>query len=646
MALTSEVNKTIFACTGGLTYDFLFKVFDEAELEVVLHTIATGAETTLTLSTDYSVSLLTETGGRVTTVVAYGAAYQLIVLRKQPKKQEIDYTQNDILSTEVLEEQLDKIVMMVQELQEQIDRAVLQDVTQTSQLTVAPTTQTLADIAVAAASAAATSATSAAASAATAAADIAAGLATIGINAKDYASINAAVTAIGATPATLLVTDAQTLAASLTVPATCTLKILQGGSIVKAGAFTLTINGNFEAGLYQVFSGFATGNVTFGKGVTDVARPEWWGFAQTAAAAVNSVALQAAIDSNAPAVQMPNGSFDFDTGITLDRAIWFRGSGSCEAAPGGGTAGVSTTKLNYTGVGNAITLVGSGAEGKENVNMSDFSLWGTALAGYGIIIGSTTFVLKCMFKNIHVRAFTKVGVAGILVSKCLESTFENVYSQANYDGIVLNGTITTCTFINCWSRTNLRYGWYIVSANTCAFYQCLAESNDASGIRFYSSAASSLNFYGWFSSNNCRTTGDAPLYFSGSGVVGACTEIHFFGGYIEEAIAGVILASIDMNYANAISFYDMQVSSITTLAIVTANTTNVIFYTTDPDGAQYTHSITGNTTGQMRIVGSIMPPKMTTVVRDALANPLEGEVVYNTTTKVLNFYNGAAWGAV
>jgi len=40
-----------------------------------------------------------------------------------------------------------------------------------------------------------------------------------------------------------------------------------------------------------------------------------------------------------------------------------------------------------------------------------------------------------------------------------------------------------------------------------------------------------------------------------------------------------------------------------------------------------------------------LPPRMTTTQRD-LISPPAGGVIYNTTTNVLNFYNGSAWGAV
>lgn len=43
---------------------------------------------------------------------------------------------------------------------------------------------------------------------------------------------------------------------------------------------------------------------------------------------------------------------------------------------------------------------------------------------------------------------------------------------------------------------------------------------------------------------------------------------------------------------------------------------------------------------------AFMPPRMTTTQRDAIASPTAGMVIYNTTTNVLNFYNGTTWGAV
>jgi len=97
------------------------------------------------------------------------------------------------------------------------------------------------------------------------------------VNSNKYASINAAVTAIGSTVTTLNVTEAETLTDNLVIPSTLRLRIEKGGSIVKASTYTVAINGTFEAGLYQVFSGFSAGDVTFGTGSVKELYPVWWG---------------------------------------------------------------------------------------------------------------------------------------------------------------------------------------------------------------------------------------------------------------------------------------------------------------------------------------------------------------------------------
>lgn len=54
-------------------------------------------------------------------------------------------------------------------------------------------------------------------------------------------------------------------------------------------------------------------------------------------------------------------------------------------------------------------------------------------------------------------------------------------------------------------------------------------------------------------------------------------------------------------------------------------------------------------TAQLELVSTtrgFLPPRMTTTQRDAIGSPAEGLTIYNTTTQVLNFFNGSAWGAV
>lgn len=46
------------------------------------------------------------------------------------------------------------------------------------------------------------------------------------------------------------------------------------------------------------------------------------------------------------------------------------------------------------------------------------------------------------------------------------------------------------------------------------------------------------------------------------------------------------------------------------------------------------------------ITRGFLPPRMTTSQRDLIIRPATGLVIYNTSTGVLNFYNGSVWGAV
>jgi hypothetical protein len=41
-----------------------------------------------------------------------------------------------------------------------------------------------------------------------------------------------------------------------------------------------------------------------------------------------------------------------------------------------------------------------------------------------------------------------------------------------------------------------------------------------------------------------------------------------------------------------------------------------------------------------------LPPRMTTAERDAISNPANGSLIYNTTTNAYNFYNGSSWLAL
>ena len=48
----------------------------------------------------------------------------------------------------------------------------------------------------------------------------------------------------------------------------------------------------------------------------------------------------------------------------------------------------------------------------------------------------------------------------------------------------------------------------------------------------------------------------------------------------------------------------------------------------------------------MSTTQGFLPPRMSTTQRDAVSSPSEGLMIYNTTTNLLNFFNGTVWGAI
>ncbi|MDZ4856642.1 MAG: hypothetical protein SGJ26_17610 [Nitrospirota bacterium] len=81
-------------------------------------------------------------------------------------------------------------------------------------------------------------------------------------NSTDYASLNAAVTALGSTETTLTVVNMFSVTGSTTVPRTLTLEFTGSGSLVVPTGVTVTINGPIHAPLKNIFVLTGSGTVT------------------------------------------------------------------------------------------------------------------------------------------------------------------------------------------------------------------------------------------------------------------------------------------------------------------------------------------------------------------------------------------------
>ncbi|MGE5537336.1 MAG: hypothetical protein ACM30I_01870 [Gemmatimonas sp.] len=125
--MTISTTTTRVAYEGdGVTTAFAvpFPFFAAAELEVIDRTESSGAETTLALGIDYTVTGGQGGTGTVSATAAPPAGSQWVIRRKTAKTQTTDYAPNDPFPAETHEKALDRLTMIAQELGEAADRAV------------------------------------------------------------------------------------------------------------------------------------------------------------------------------------------------------------------------------------------------------------------------------------------------------------------------------------------------------------------------------------------------------------------------------------------------------------------------------------------------------------------------------------------
>ena len=130
MTVQNENIRTTFSCDGVITeFSFSFKIFDEDDINVYARNTSTKVETLLVLGTDYTVSGTFESGGKVTTTVAWSSSYELTIITNVEMKQETDLVYGGAYASESIETMCDRLTKEIQQLNEKLDRAVLAGVT-------------------------------------------------------------------------------------------------------------------------------------------------------------------------------------------------------------------------------------------------------------------------------------------------------------------------------------------------------------------------------------------------------------------------------------------------------------------------------------------------------------------------------------
>jgi len=128
MTVSSTTTKRSASGDGSNdTFSYNFKIFDDDDITVIIRTDSTGAETTKTKTTHYTVTGVgSASGGNVvfTTGNIPAATETVVLLRTTARTQLTDYVANDPFPAATHEDALDKLTFIVQELEETVGRSL------------------------------------------------------------------------------------------------------------------------------------------------------------------------------------------------------------------------------------------------------------------------------------------------------------------------------------------------------------------------------------------------------------------------------------------------------------------------------------------------------------------------------------------
>lgn len=126
MSVSSTTTKNSHSGNGSTTaFAYGFKIFADADLEVIIRA-STGAETTKTLTTHYTVAGAgNDAGGTVTFTTGNTPASgeTVVIRRKLTLTQGTDYVENDPFPADSHEDGLDRLTFIAQGIQEELDRS-------------------------------------------------------------------------------------------------------------------------------------------------------------------------------------------------------------------------------------------------------------------------------------------------------------------------------------------------------------------------------------------------------------------------------------------------------------------------------------------------------------------------------------------
>ena len=125
---TTTIKNSYNGNNSTSAFNYTFKISAESEMQVIIRS-STGSETVKSLSTHYTISNVGNAGGGAVTFTSGNipASGETVILRRvTAQTQAMDLIDNDPMSADTIETAHDKAIAITQELQEQIDRSIIQ----------------------------------------------------------------------------------------------------------------------------------------------------------------------------------------------------------------------------------------------------------------------------------------------------------------------------------------------------------------------------------------------------------------------------------------------------------------------------------------------------------------------------------------
>jgi len=332
-----------------------------------------------------------------------------------------------------------------------------------------------------------------------------------------------AIAAIGSDNKTLLVTEPEICDTNFTVPSNVTVKFERGGKWIINDGITVTIHGQIDAGLWQIFQYTGTGTVKGSAGVTEV-YPEWWG-AKGDGVADDTTAIQQAINSGVGKSVV----FSQTTYLISDTIHIGQGYGFVDLI-GKSMSGVHITSSNNSKDILQIHGLWSGYNVK-NLNLS-FTSVGT---GNGIVfVNNTGYCYGGNFENMEI-AYANKGIYSAS-GQSFMNTFTNIIIYHPATGVDLESG-TLWKFENCEIDTPSSQGWYLKSIKYSTLVNCTSV-NSTGVIPYYIYTSYGVSLIGCGAEGDVLPNGNGVFTTLGSQVVingwyvGACSASSGQTGYI------------------------------------------------------------------------------------------------------------------